>query len=219
MARLFSYHCAKLLDNGQEPMVDASIAKMMNTEWMREIGVKAIQIMGGDGLTKFYPAERMLREGKIGEIVAGTSEVQKMIIYRMTMQKRGFLDLKHHFKIHETLGVPIITAEPSPWQGKDVNKENILKILAEDYKTNPGLYMTPDDLKSFIKGSRKKIVETVLELEQDGLIVTLKHPKSQKLLLAKANYQGLKKAYPKEFYRWFPDWVKEDEFIMNMTKF
>ncbi len=226
IARLITYHSAYLLDHTKDLKLTemetgtwASIAKLYNTIAARDCGLQAVQITAGDGLTRFYPIERLVRESKIGEIVAGTTEVQKMIIYRMTLQKRGFLDLKHHFKIHPELGVPIITKEPSPWQGKDINKENILKILAEDYKTNPGLYMTPDDLKSTIKGSRKKIVETVLELEQDGLIVTLKHPKSQKLLLAKANYQGLRKAYPKEFYRWFPDWVKEDEFMMEMTKF
>ena len=161
----------------------------------------------------------MVREAKIGEIVAGTTEVQKMIIYRMTLQKRGFTDLSFRMKPHPTLGVPIITSEPSPWEGKDVNKENILKILAEDYKMNPGLYMTPDDVKDTIKGRRKAVGAVLDELEKDGLIVTLRHPKSQKLLLAKANYQGLRKAYPKEFYRYFPAWVKEDEFMMEMTKF
>jgi len=226
IARLITYHSAYLLDHTKDLKLTemetgtwASIAKLYNTEAARDCGLQAVQITAGDGLTRFYPIERLVREAKIGEIVAGTTEVQKMIIYRMTQTKRGFLDLKHHFKIHPELGVPIITAEPSPWEGKEINQENILKILAEDYKTNPGLYMTPDDLKSFIKGSRKKIIEVLDELEKEKLIVTLRHPKSQKLLLAKANYEGLRKAYPKEFYRWFPDWVKEDEFIMNMTKF
>jgi len=84
VSRLFTYNCAKMLDDGKEPMVEASIAKMINTEYAREIGTKIIQILGGDGLTKFYPAERLLKEGKTGEIVAGTTEVQKMIIYRFS---------------------------------------------------------------------------------------------------------------------------------------
>jgi alkylation response protein AidB-like acyl-CoA dehydrogenase len=226
IARLVTYHSAYLLDHDKELKLSefetgtwASIAKLYNTEVARDSGLKAVQMTGGDGLTRFYPIERLVREAKIGEIVAGTTEVQKMIIYRMSLQKRGFLDLNFRFEPHPTLGVPIITNRPSAWQGKEVNKENILKILAEDYKCNPGLYMTPEDIKGIIKGSKKKIATALEDLEKDGLIVTLKHPKSGKLLLAKANFVGLRKAYPKEFYRWFPDWVKEDEFMMEMTKF
>ncbi len=226
VARLITYHSAYLLDHSKEMKLTefetgtwASIAKLYNCDAARDSGLQAVQIAGGDGLTRFYPIERLVREAKIGEIVAGTTEVQKMIIYRMSLQKRGFLDLKFHFEPHPTLGVPIITNRPSKWQGKEINKENILKILAEDYKCNPGLYMTPEDVKDRIKGSKKKIGEALEDLEKEGLIVTLKHPKSGKLLLAKANYEGLRKAFPKEFYRWFPDWVKEDEFMMEMTKF
>ena len=225
IARLISYHAAYLLDHSKELKLTefetgtwASIAKIYNSESAREVGSSAVQITAGDGLCKFYPIERLIREAKIGEIVAGTTEVQKMIIYRMSQQKRGFLDLKHHLKIHPEMGVPIVTMAPSEWEGKEVNKENILKILAEDFKCNPGLYMTPDDIKDLIKGRAKAVEAVIDELEKDGMIVTLRHPKTKKLILAKANYDGLKQAYPKEFYRWYPDWIKEDEFIMGMTK-
>ncbi|MHA1649277.1 MAG: acyl-CoA dehydrogenase family protein [Candidatus Helarchaeota archaeon] len=226
IARLVTYHSAYLLDHSKELKLTefetgtwASIAKLYNTEAARDTGLQAVQMAGGDGLTRFYPIERLVRESKIGEIVAGTTEVQKMIIYRMTLMKKGFLDLKFRFKIHPDIGVPIITSEPSPWEGKEVNKENILKILAEDYKCNPGLYMTPDDIRRTIKGKKKAINEVLEELEKDKLIVTLRHPRTQKILLAKANYEGLRKAYPKEYYRWYPDWVKEDERLMEMTKY
>jgi alkylation response protein AidB-like acyl-CoA dehydrogenase len=224
--RLISYHAAYLLDHSKELKLTefetgtwASVAKIYNTESAREVGSQAVQMTGGDGLCRFYPIERIVREAKIGEIVAGTTEVQKMIIYRMSQQKRGFLDLKHHFKIHPELGVPIVTMADSEWAGKEVTKDNVLKVLAQDYKCNPGLYMTVDDIKDLMKG-RPKAIEAVLdELEKEKLIVTLRHPKTQKLILAKANYEGLREAYPKEYYRWFPDWVKDDEFIMAMTKF
>ena len=55
-------------------------------------------------------------------------------------------------------------------------------------------------------------------MEKEGTIVTLKG-RDGKIILAKANFVGLKKAQPKEYYRWFPEWVKEDEFFMNMTKY
>ena len=59
LGRLYAYYTAKLIDEGKEPMIEASISKMINTEFIREVGVKAIQILGGDGLTKFLPMERV----------------------------------------------------------------------------------------------------------------------------------------------------------------
>jgi alkylation response protein AidB-like acyl-CoA dehydrogenase len=224
IARLISYYTAYLLDNAKELKLSemdlsvwASIAKLFNTESAREVGSQSVQMAGGDGLTRFYPLERLVREAKIGEIVAGTSEVQKMIIYRMSLQKRGFLDLTHHFALHETKGVPIITNKPSKWENCEINKENLLKILAEDFRVNPGLYMTIEDLRTMTNGRKKVISETLEELDKEGTIVSYKDRKG-KLIMAKANYVGLKKAYPKEFYRYYPDWIKEDEFIMGMTK-
>ncbi|MHA1378360.1 MAG: acyl-CoA dehydrogenase family protein [Candidatus Helarchaeota archaeon] len=225
IARLISYHTAYMLDHAKEfkfsemdLSVWASIAKIYNTESAREVGSSSVQITGGDGLTRFYPMERLVREAKIGEIVAGTTEVQKIIIYRMTLQKRGLLEMTHHFTLHETKGVPIITNKPSKWEGCEINKENLLKILADDYKMNPGLYMTIDDFRQLTKGRKKLINETLEELEKEGTIATLRDRKG-KLILAKANYVGLKKANPKEYYRYLPDWIKEDEFIMQMTKY
>jgi len=209
MARLFSYHCAKLLDNGQEPMVDASIAKMMNTEWMRKMGVKAIQIMGGDGLTKFYPAERMLREGKIGEIVAGTSEVQKMIIYRFTAMLPSYT-MPIRLRWNDEVNAPIISTKESQFKGLEVNDDNILKVIAHDYKVNPGLYMTPDDVREDIGGSRSAIRKVFESLEEKKLIVTHKD-RQGKIVLVKANYKGLQKAFPIDYYKWFPSWYEDSD--------
>ncbi len=224
IARLISYYSAYLLDNSKELKLTemdlsvwASIAKLYNTDSAREVATHAVQITGGDGLTRFYPMERLVREAKIGEIVAGTTEVQKMIIYGMSTQKRGFMDLDYRLELHETKAVPIITNKPSKWENCEINKDNLLKILAEDYKVNPGLYMTVEDFKDITKGRKKVISEMLEEMEKDGTIITFKDRKG-KLIMAKANYVGLKKAYPKEFYRYFPDWIKEDEFIMGMTK-
>ena len=61
MGRLFAYNTAKQLDDGLEPMIDASIAKWVVSEYVRDAGMKAVQVMGGDGLTKYYPAERIVR--------------------------------------------------------------------------------------------------------------------------------------------------------------
>ena len=223
IARLVSYHTAYLLDHNDELKssemslaVWSSIAKLYNTISAREVGSSAVQISGGDGLTRFYPIERLVREAKIGEIVAGTTEVMKIIIYRGMLAEKGFLELTHHFKLHKDLKVPIITNEKSPWIGTDISEENMLKLLADDYKVSPGLYMTIDDIRELTKWRRKTINEIAEKLEADDLIVTYKF--KGKILMVKANYVGLKKANPKEYYQWFPEWVKKDERLMDMTK-
>ncbi|MHA1337096.1 MAG: acyl-CoA dehydrogenase family protein [Promethearchaeota archaeon] len=207
MARLFSFHCAKLLDDGQEPMVDASIAKMMNTEWMTDAGRIAIQVMGGDGLTKFYPIERMLREGKIGEIVAGTTEVQKMIIYRFSSMLPTY-NTSIRLRWNDEVNAPVVSKKPSKFKGLEVNEENVLKVIAHDYKVNPGLYMTPDDVREDIGGSRSALRKIFEALEEKKLIV-IHRDRQGKIALVKATYEGLQKAFPKEYYRWFPKWYDD----------
>lgn len=207
VARLFSYHTAKLLDDGQEPMVDSSIAKMMNTEYMREIAQKAIQICGGDGLTKYYPLERAHREAKIGEIVAGTSEIQKMIIYRFSAMQQMYT-VPIRLRWDDEVNAPVISHRPSPFHGNEITEENVLKVIAYDYKVNPGLYMTPDDVKEDMGGSRTAIKEIIEKLESQKLVVCNKD-RSGKIALVKATYTGLAKAFPKEEFKWFPDWYDE----------
>jgi hypothetical protein len=209
LGRLFSYNTAKQIDDGLEPMIDASISKWIVSEYVREAGVKAVQVMGGDGLTKFYPAERILREGKIGEIVAGTTEVQKMIIYRFASMLPYFNE-PLRFRWNEEVNAPIISKKESQFKGLELNEENILKVVAHDYKVNPGLYMTPDDVREDIGGSRAAIKKIFEELENKKLIVTHRD-RDGKIELVKASYEGLKKAFPKEYYQWFPEWYRDED--------
>jgi len=209
VARLFAYHCAKMIDDGKEPMVEASIAKMINTQYAREVGLKAIQVLGGDGLTKFLPAERILREAKIGEIAAGTTEIQKMIIYRFSAMLPIYNE-PMRIRWNDEVNAPIISARESEFKGMEMNEENILKVIAHDYKVSPGLYMTPDDVRQDIGGSRSEIRKIFGSLEDKKLIVTLRDRQS-KIALVKATYEGLQKAFPKEYYQWFPDWYEDSD--------
>ena len=88
--------------------------------------------------------------------------------------------------------------------------DNLLKVLAEDYRSNPGLHMTIDDLRWYIDDSESDMQAPLEELEKEGLVMTLRNKKTGEIELAKASYDGLKKANPKEHYRWFPDWVSDD---------
>ena len=208
LARLVTYYTAMLLDNGQEAAVEASIAKLLNTDYAIQTGLEAVQIMGGDGLTKFYPVERLVREGKIGQIVAGTNEIQRLIIYRMGALK--YMDTPFRLRIDPDLEVPILSLEDSPWKGKEITEEVMLKILAEDYRSNPGLYMTIEDIQKETGLDKDKILELITALEEKNLVATFKDRRGN-VIMAKANYEGLRKAYPPEHYRWFPEWFDPEE--------
>jgi len=207
MGRLFAYNTAKQLDDGLEPMIDASVAKWVISEYIRDAGLKAVQVMGGDGLTRFYPVERLVREGKIGEIVAGTTEVQKMIVYRFASMLPAY---NHPMRMrwNDEVNAPVVSNKQSKFHGLEVNEENILKVIAHDYKVNPGLYMSPDDIREDIGGSRSAIRKIVESLEEQNLVVTHRD-RQGKMALVKATYEGLKKAFPREYYEWYPDWYDD----------
>ncbi|TFF98712.1 MAG: acyl-CoA dehydrogenase, partial [Promethearchaeota archaeon] len=207
MGRLFTYYCAKEIDDGKEPMINSAITKKVISEYVREAGTKAIQIMGGDGLTKFYQAERLMREGKVGEIVAGTTDVQNLIIYRFSSMLPDY-NKPMRMRWNEEVDAPIISDRESQFKGLDVNEENILKVIAHDYKVNPGLYMTIDEIREDIGTSRSKTRRIVEDLEEKGLVV-IHRSRSGKIKLIKATYKGLQEAFPKEYYEWYPDWYAD----------
>ncbi|MBP3325580.1 MAG: acyl-CoA/acyl-ACP dehydrogenase [Coprococcus sp.] len=209
MIRLYTYYTAAELDRDSKIRMDkTSIAKLYSTEWATQLGLRGIQVMGGDGLTKFYPVERLLRESKIGEVVAGTNEIQRSIIYRMAIGNRKFY--KYPFRMHmdPEKNIPIQTSKDSEYKGVEINAENILKVLANDFRCNPALYMSISDIVSATGGKRKDILRVCEELEQEGLIFTF-GGKRGTIDLVKANYKGLDKAFPKEFYRWIPEGYDE----------
>ncbi|MEJ2248250.1 MAG: acyl-CoA/acyl-ACP dehydrogenase [Candidatus Lokiarchaeota archaeon] len=209
MGRVFSYYTAKQLDDGKEPMINSSIAKMVISEYVRKAGEKAIQVMGGDGLTKFYPAERLLREGKIGEIVAGTTDIQKMIIYRFSSMYPEY-NSPVRMRWNEEVNAPVISNAESKFKGLEVNEENILKVIAHDYKVNPGLYMTLDDVREDIGAGRSKTRKIIEELEKQELVVT-NRDRSGNINLVKVTYKGIQKAFEPNYYQWFPDWYADSD--------
>ena len=80
--RHLTYHAAWLAQNGHPFGKEAAMAKLFCSEMAMRTTIKAIQIHGGNGYTKDYPVERMMRDAKVGEIGEGTSEIQRMVIAR-----------------------------------------------------------------------------------------------------------------------------------------
>jgi isovaleryl-CoA dehydrogenase len=81
-SRALTYETAKLLDEGKGDSKMASACKVFSAEMATQVALNAIQILGGYGYTKEYPVERYMRDAKLMEIGAGTSEVMRVIIAR-----------------------------------------------------------------------------------------------------------------------------------------
>lgn len=79
------YKAAYLKQTGAEHQMEASIAKLMTGEYSVQNALDAIQIHGGYGYLRDFPAERALRDAKLGSIGGGTSEIQKLIISRLLL--------------------------------------------------------------------------------------------------------------------------------------
>ncbi len=208
LARLSTYYAAQHLDSGQNAAVDCSVCKVFSTDAAVEVGVEAIQVMGGDGTTKFYPLQRILNESKVAQIAGGTNEAIKLTIYRMGLRVMADDFRMPHRVRHSKLGVPITSAE-KPAKRSKVDEDSLLAVLAEDYRVNPGLYMSFEDVKETFAVSDAELERVLLALETKGLVSL--HRKGETITLAKASYEGLKKANPPEHYRWFPPWVKEED--------
>jgi alkylation response protein AidB-like acyl-CoA dehydrogenase len=76
------YKAAWLKQAGKEHMVEASVAKALAGTLSVENALESIQIHGGYGYLKDFPAERALRDAKLTSLGGGTTEIQKMIISR-----------------------------------------------------------------------------------------------------------------------------------------
>ncbi len=90
-ARLLTRECAWLADSGADPKVvhaKASIAKLFASEAAFRCADRVVQVFGGRGYMREYPAERFFRELRVDRIWEGTSEIQRLIIAR-ALEKRG----------------------------------------------------------------------------------------------------------------------------------
>jgi len=81
-AELLTYQAADLKNRKQNLTKQGAFAKYYASEVAVKCGNEAMQIMGGYGYTKEYPAEKFLRDARLMTIGEGTSEIQKVVISR-----------------------------------------------------------------------------------------------------------------------------------------
>ena len=88
-ARLLMYRAAWLKDQQRKVTKESSMAKLFASEMSVNVCEEAIQIHGGYGYTKDYPAEKYWRDSKLCTIGEGTSEIQRLIIAREILKQAG----------------------------------------------------------------------------------------------------------------------------------
>jgi short-chain 2-methylacyl-CoA dehydrogenase len=84
-ARLLVYNAARLKMTGRSFVKEAAIAKYFASEVAEKVASQSLEIFGGYGYTREYPAEKYFRDAKIGKIYEGTSNMQLQTIAKLIL--------------------------------------------------------------------------------------------------------------------------------------
>jgi butyryl-CoA dehydrogenase/short/branched chain acyl-CoA dehydrogenase len=79
-ARLLVYNAARLKDAGQPYVKQAAMTKLFASQVAERVASQCVEIFGGNGFVRDYPAEKYYRDAKVGKIYEGTSNMQLMTI-------------------------------------------------------------------------------------------------------------------------------------------
>jgi len=85
-ARLLTYRAAAMKDAGMKTTLESSMAKLFSSEVAVRAAEEGVQIHGGYGFIKDYPAEKFYRDVKLCTIGEGTSEIQRLVIARQILK-------------------------------------------------------------------------------------------------------------------------------------
>jgi butyryl-CoA dehydrogenase/short/branched chain acyl-CoA dehydrogenase len=83
--RLMVYNVARMKDAGVPFLKEAAMTKLYSSQVAERVASQAVEIFGGCGFTKDYPAEKFFRDSKIGSIYEGTSNMQLMTIAKLCL--------------------------------------------------------------------------------------------------------------------------------------
>ncbi len=86
-SRLLIWRAATLKDQGARFSKESAMAKLYASEMSGRVTTKALQVYGGYGYVKDFPAERHFRDARITEIYEGTSEIQRLVIARSVLSE------------------------------------------------------------------------------------------------------------------------------------
>ena len=81
-ARLLTLQSAWMVDRGIRASKHSSIAKCFATDVAMRVTTDAVQVFGGNGYTREYPVEKLMRDAKLMQIYEGTNQIQRLVIAR-----------------------------------------------------------------------------------------------------------------------------------------
>ena len=84
-ARLMVYNAARMKDAGEDFVKQAAMAKLFTSQVAEHVTSQVVELYGGYGYTKDYPAEKYYRDAKIGKIYEGTSNMQLQTIAKLIL--------------------------------------------------------------------------------------------------------------------------------------
>jgi acyl-CoA dehydrogenase len=84
-SRLLTLQSAWMIDRGQRASKYSSFAKCFSTDAAMRVTTDAVQIFGGNGYTREYPVEKLMRDAKLMQIYEGTNQIQRLVIARELM--------------------------------------------------------------------------------------------------------------------------------------
>jgi alkylation response protein AidB-like acyl-CoA dehydrogenase len=86
-ARLMVYNAARLKDAGQPYLREAAMAKLFASQVAERVASQSVEVFGGNGFVRDYPAEKYYRDAKVGKIYEGTSNMQLATIAKSVLGK------------------------------------------------------------------------------------------------------------------------------------
>ena len=86
-ARLLTWQSAWMVDQGLRASKHSSFAKCFATDAAMRVTTDAVQVFGGNGYTKDYPVEKLMRDAKLMQIYEGTNQIQRLVIARELLKE------------------------------------------------------------------------------------------------------------------------------------
>jgi acyl-CoA dehydrogenase len=86
-ARLLTWQSAWMVDQGLRASKHSSFAKCFATDAAMRVTTDAVQVFGGNGYTKEYPVEKLMRDAKLMQIYEGTNQIQRLVIARELLKE------------------------------------------------------------------------------------------------------------------------------------
>jgi alkylation response protein AidB-like acyl-CoA dehydrogenase len=87
-ARLLVYNAARLKDAKQPYLKEAAMAKYFASHVAERVASQSVEVFGGNGFVRDYPAEKFYRDAKVGKIYEGTSNMQLMTIAKQVLARK-----------------------------------------------------------------------------------------------------------------------------------